>query len=79
MPQESKAQVKLRLGALLEAWDAADMAGLAGALAEAGAGGGANSPASTSGAALIKTPIKPRRSRCIKVYPCKARPRRGCG
>ena len=34
MPHETKAQVKLRLGALLEAWGAADMAGLAGALAE---------------------------------------------
>ncbi len=34
MPDETKAQVKLRLGALLEAWGAADMAGLAGALAE---------------------------------------------
>jgi len=34
MPHESKAQVTLRLGALLEAWGAADMAGLAGALAE---------------------------------------------
>ncbi len=34
MPLETKAQVKLRLGALLDAWGAADMAGLAGALAE---------------------------------------------
>ena len=34
MPHETKAQVKLRLGALLEAWGAADMGGLAGALSD---------------------------------------------
>lgn len=34
MAHQTKAQVRRRLGALLEAWGEADMAGLAGALAE---------------------------------------------
>jgi ketosteroid isomerase-like protein len=34
MLHETKAQVKLRLGALLDAWSSADIVGLAGSLAE---------------------------------------------
>ena len=34
MLQETKAQMKVRLGALLEAWSSADLAGLAGSLSE---------------------------------------------